>query len=96
MDQVTQQNAANSEESSSAAEQLAGQATELAEMIARFRLSKAGAKATKRHPLAAPKAVAARAVPKGATPAKPTGGKSRSTSADAFMPMDDDPDFANF
>jgi uncharacterized phage infection (PIP) family protein YhgE len=39
MNQVTQQNAANSEESASAAEQLSSQARELANMVATFSLS---------------------------------------------------------
>jgi len=42
MDQLTQQNAANSEESASAAEELSGQAAELAELVGRFRLHRTG------------------------------------------------------
>jgi methyl-accepting chemotaxis protein len=38
MDQVTQQNAANSEQSASAAEELSAQAQELSELVGRFKL----------------------------------------------------------
>jgi methyl-accepting chemotaxis protein len=39
MDQITQQNAANSEESASAAEELSGQAQEMQSMVSSFKLS---------------------------------------------------------
>jgi hypothetical protein len=41
MDQVTQQTAANSEESASAAEELSSQAEEMRSLVARFKLSNA-------------------------------------------------------
>ncbi len=47
MDKVTQQNAASSEESSSAATELAGHSRELAEMIASFQLSRGAAHASR-------------------------------------------------
>ncbi|HET7752552.1 MAG TPA: hypothetical protein VFK85_01475 [Anaeromyxobacteraceae bacterium] len=44
-DQITQQNAASSEESSSAAAELSGQAAELAALVAGFQLGRASAAA---------------------------------------------------
>ena len=50
MNQVTQQNAANSEESASAAEELSSQAAELASMVSSFRLTTRGGMVRDREP----------------------------------------------
>ncbi|MBN2339831.1 MAG: PAS domain-containing protein [Deltaproteobacteria bacterium] len=89
MDQATQRAAANSEESSSAAEELAGQAQELAAMVGKFHLGDArgrrpsitSATVYDRHPAKQRRAAGANHIQ--ATPAE-------------IMPMDDDPDFAEF
>jgi methyl-accepting chemotaxis protein len=97
MDKVTQQNAANSEESSSAAEELASQAQELAEMIGRFSLSRATVqRVAKRKQLGpATHATATKTAGKPVT-SKSAGAKSRAAKQEEFIPMEDDPEFANF
>ncbi len=60
MDSVVQQSAANSQETSSAAEELAGQAVGLAGMVGDFQLTRIAA----RHQAAAPAARQARSVPR--------------------------------
>jgi hypothetical protein len=88
MDQVTQRAAANSEESSSAAEELASQAVELAAMIGKFELGgsqssvRTTSRATNNRTLQARR--------------QPGGSNTIQTTAHEMMPMDDDPDFAEF
>ncbi|MCP4676679.1 MAG: HAMP domain-containing protein [Deltaproteobacteria bacterium] len=87
MDKVVQQAAANSEESSSAAEELSGQAQELAAMVGRFQLKRT-AKAQHRVKPAAHVQTPQR---------RSTGSNSAmSINPEELMPMDDDPDFAEF
>jgi len=85
MDEVTQQNAANSEESASAAEELSAQAQELRAMVETFRLSSAAAAATQ-----ARTAVPAPAAHKsaGASLKLVSGGKA--PAAEGVIPMDKD------
>jgi methyl-accepting chemotaxis protein len=93
MDKVVQQAAANSEESSSAAEELAAQAHELAGMVARFKLSRAhGRRDLPLKPW--------QALPSGAQ----DGGNGRegakgggyNLTPEEVIPLDSDPDFADF
>ncbi|HEX7873246.1 MAG TPA: methyl-accepting chemotaxis protein [Sphingobium sp.] len=66
MDKMTQQNAAMVEESTAAARSLAGEADELAALVARFQLRGAGRSATRAappRPQAAPRPVMARSAP---------------------------------
>jgi methyl-accepting chemotaxis protein len=93
MDKVVQQAAANSEESSSAAEELAAQAHELAGMVARFKLSRAHGARRDLKPW--------QALPAGAQ----DGGNGREGAArgsgynltpEEVIPLDSDPDFADF
>jgi methyl-accepting chemotaxis protein len=91
MDKVTQKNAANSEESSSAAEELASQAQELAALVARFQLRrstsrKASSGGRGALPSSEAKALSARKQSTAGVHLKP----------EDVIPMDDDPDFANF
>ncbi|MCP4501636.1 MAG: PAS domain-containing protein [Deltaproteobacteria bacterium] len=90
MDKVTQANASASEQSSSAAEELAAQAKELQAMVGRFELNGneaslggggAGIAVPMRQPQAAPQ-----------RPVAP----SASLSASDLIPLDNDPDFADF
>ncbi|MBN2799450.1 MAG: PAS domain-containing protein [Deltaproteobacteria bacterium] len=85
MDSVTQQAAANAEESSSAAEELSGQSQELAGLVGRFKLA--------REPRAP--ARAATRVP-AAPPAGPRKARTIALSPREVLPLDDDPDFADF
>ena len=90
MDQVTQRSAANSEESSSAAEELAGQAEELMSLVSRFRLDSGMQSQSRIRPTSPP--VNDRA--------KRSKRHNRTENIDVppheMMPMDDDPDFAEF
>ena len=88
MDQVTQRAAANSEESSSAAEELASQAVELAAMIGKFELG--GTQTSVQ--------ITSRAMNDRKLKARPRSGGSNTiqTAPHEMMPMDDDPDFAEF
>lgn len=94
MDKVTQGNAASSEESSSAATELASQAQELAAMVGSFRLERSG-----RAPRSTPPARAAAAA---ARPARESGvtGPARHRAAqvapDRIIPLDDDQVFTAF
>jgi len=93
MDQVTQQSAANAEESSSAAEELSSQAQELAAMVSRFRLQRtesrpAGSGAAARSPSATRS--------KAAQPKKASEKQGVKVKPEHLIPMEDDPDFANF
>ncbi len=84
MDQVTQQNAANSEESASASEELSAQAQELRAMVEAFRLSSAaggGGRATT--PAHAPTAHKA-----AGTSLKLVGGEN-APAAEEVIPMDE-------
>jgi methyl-accepting chemotaxis protein len=88
MNKVTQQNAANSEESSSAAVELSSQAEEVAAMVSSFQLARTRGVPTR-----------ARAeVPTLAKAARPNGGNGRSAMVkpDAVIPLDDDPAFRDF
>jgi methyl-accepting chemotaxis protein len=95
MDQVTQQAAANSEETSSAAEELAGQAQELATLVARFQLE---GQERARQPQPQYRATRARrsVPPRAPRPMRqhpPTNGHSRPES---LIPLDNDPELAAF
>ncbi len=95
MDKVVQQAAANSEESSSAAEELAAQAQELATMVARFKLDRAP---LPRRPLPGDSAHWKRALaagsPGGRRPVPAEVGYN--LAPDELIPLDGDPDFADF
>ncbi|MCP4600271.1 MAG: PAS domain S-box protein, partial [Proteobacteria bacterium] len=93
MDKVVQQAAANSEESSSAAEELSGQAQELAAMVGKFQLNRKKVSAAQRN-----RAHEAR-MQVAAAPNKSGGGNGKSgfnMNPEELIPMDDDPDFAEF
>ncbi|MGB8293829.1 MAG: methyl-accepting chemotaxis protein [Polyangia bacterium] len=88
MNKVTQQNAANSEESSSAAVELSSQAEEVAAMVSSFQLARTRGVPTR-----------ARAeVPTLAKAARPNGGNGRPATVkpDAVIPLDGDPAFRDF
>ncbi len=88
MDKVTQANASASEESSSAAEELAAQAKELQAMVGRFELNGNGATLGG--------GGAGVAVPmRQRAPQRPVA-PSASLSASDLIPLDNDPDFADF
>ena len=87
MDQVTQRAAANSEESSSAAEELAGQAQELSSMVAKFKLNSRNVPSQKNIRLTSPPVYD---VPKTSNTV------NMEPDDNGIMPMDDDPDFAEF
>lgn len=97
MDQVTQLSAANSEETSSAAEELSAQSQELASLVARFQLRNTGksaarsAPSSRLHPLK-PQA-SAKAAPK---PLKATGTNGASRRAESLIPFDVDADLRAF
>lgn len=89
MDQVTQRAAANSEESSSDAEELAGQAQELMSLVTKFRLDARVRSATLIRSTSPP--INDRRSKKG------TFDKGEmAASAEDLMLMEDDPDFASF
>jgi len=88
MDRVTQGNASASEESSSAAEELAAQAKELQSMVGRFKLegdNSAPARSSGIRVTMKPKVSSARPVSNGHT-----------VRPQDLIPLDDDPDFAEF
>ncbi|MBN2344467.1 MAG: HAMP domain-containing protein [Deltaproteobacteria bacterium] len=91
MDQVTQRAAANSEESSSAAEELAGQAQELMSLVAKFKLETSMHRNAPIRPTSPP-------INDRSKRAKNNHSlkETMETSAHEIMPMDDDPDFAEF
>jgi methyl-accepting chemotaxis protein len=100
MDKVTQQNAANSEESSSAASELSGQAAELASIVGAFQIERAADGVRAAAPPAA--AVPARPTP---TPARPMSAARARASAgngaialrpEDVIPLDDDASFQDF
>jgi methyl-accepting chemotaxis protein len=89
MNKVTQQNAANAEESAAAAEQLNGQAAELKSMVNSFTLTKSSSRHSVKHhapAVAPPKAIAHK---------KPGGYEVKPEN---ILPLDsfDDDDFADF
>ena len=88
MDQVTQRAAANSEESSSASEELASQAQELAAMVGRFHL---GNKQRSN-----PFQMTSRPIDNRRTARVKSAPTKIATTSQEIMPMDDDPDFAEF
>jgi len=90
MNQVTQQNAANSEESASASEELSSQAAELANMVNEFKLSTSGGMGVRRS-LPPPRPQQQRPVV-AALPNKSAGaGKSAKTvTSSEVIPLDDD------
>ncbi len=94
MDKVVQQSAANSEESSSAAEELAGQAQELAAMVGRFQMSRSSS--TKQRKSAGSKPVARGAVQVSEGSSGGNGAGAMSFNPEEVIPMDNDPDFAEF
>jgi methyl-accepting chemotaxis protein len=90
MDKVVQQAAANSEESSSASEELAGQAQELASMVGKFQINRnygMSHSAQQSKKASAP-------VPKKKADKKEN--RKMNINPSELMPMDDDPDFAEF
>ena len=90
MDQVTQRAAANSEESSSAAEELAGQAQELMSLVSKFKLDNRMHAAVPVRPTSPP-VYDNRRKPQGKS------GKHDMTSHPLeMMSTDDDPDFTEF
>jgi methyl-accepting chemotaxis protein len=89
MDAVVQQSAANSEESSSAAEELSSQAMELTSMVGRFQLNREPV----RSQLSSP--VVARPHP-GIPSASPTKHGRIDLQPNMIIPLDDDPELADF
>jgi hypothetical protein len=83
MNKVTQQNAANSEESSSAAAELSSQSEELAAMVSSFQLSRGGAP---RGQVSSAKNKPFRATSAPMAPLRPSN----------VIPMDGDPAFETF
>jgi methyl-accepting chemotaxis protein len=100
MNQVTQQNAANSEESSSAAAELSGQSEELASMIATFRCERAGSVA--KRPAVVKATTPALAQPRKATMKASSGlagrknGAALAVSPETIIPLDGDIAFKEF
>lgn len=96
MDQVTQLSAANSEETSSAAEELAAQSQELAALVARFQLRNSGRPArlgtAKLHPLKSSTA----ANDTKSRPLKATGTNGASRRAESLIPLDVDAELRAF
>jgi methyl-accepting chemotaxis protein len=88
MNKVTQQNAANSEESSSAAAELSSQSEELAAMVGSFQLSRAVGASAHGHV----------ASPTAAKTKRPNGGNGRSATVkpEAVIPLDSDAAFRDF
>jgi methyl-accepting chemotaxis protein len=91
MDKVVQQAAANSEESSSAAEELAAQAHELAGMVARFKLSRAHTRREHKPWQALPAGA-----DDGGNGRERAGGAGYKLTPEEAIPLDSDPDFADF
>jgi len=95
MNQVTQQNAANSEESASASEELSSQAAELANMVNEFKLSVAGNSMNMRRSLPPPRPqqrpVVAALPNKSKSSSGGGGAKStKSVKSSEVIPLDDD------
>jgi methyl-accepting chemotaxis protein len=98
MNQVTQQNAASSEEASSAAAELSGQSEELAAMVGTFQLQASGAKAPR-----VPKPITHGAAQR---PTKPTANGTKKLNGKngyavpvhpaSVIPLDGDPSFKDF
>jgi methyl-accepting chemotaxis protein len=88
MNKVTQQNAANSEESSSAAVELSSQAEEVAAMVSSFQLARTRGVPTRARVY----------VPTLAKAARPNGGNGRPVTVkpEAVIPLDGDPAFRDF
>ncbi len=94
MDKVVQQSAANSEESSSAAEELAGQAQELSAMVSRFQLTRTG----KTRQVSVARSIR-RDAPTATPKTKGNGGNGAgkmSFNPEESIPLENDPDFAEF
>ncbi len=90
MDQVTQSNASNAEESSSSAEELASQAQELNALVSRFKLdmqnqNRVAVRSAGRRPMVR-------------TAVRPGSGSDSTVqiSPEEIIPLDSDPDFATF
>ena len=97
MDKVTQANASASEESSSAAEELAGQARELQTMVGRFQLDDSPASTSTTWKAPAAKAARSRSSSAYQVPMRPkTSTLSNGVKPQDLIPLDDDPDFAEF
>lgn len=101
MDKATQRSAANSEESSSAAEELASQAEELAGMVGKFRLNEASVQQRSVGHKTETSNVIRRAMRSATEHAMVPGVNHLSkgmmnVSPQDVMPMEDDPDFAEF
>ncbi|MCL2689254.1 MAG: methyl-accepting chemotaxis protein [Chitinispirillia bacterium] len=92
---VTQENAANSEESASAAEELSAQSSELANIVAKFKLTNSSG--SHRSSSARPAARPAQVADKRRSAAKPKAlpAPSKSVKSDHIIPLDDD-DFGDF
>jgi methyl-accepting chemotaxis protein len=104
LDKVTQQNAANSEESASAAEELNSQSVTLSQTVQQFKIGVTEAKSAANAPAAKPQAKEAPTVssPKknGAAPKRElvgagTNGHARNGKANRILPLDEG-DFAGF
>ncbi len=96
MDTVTQQDAANSEESSSAAAELSGQSEELAAMVQTFQLDRMASGPSR--PVVAHR-VAARPPVKAlspSAPAKRNGQTGIVLRPEEIIPLDGDPQFKEF
>ncbi|MCL2219805.1 MAG: methyl-accepting chemotaxis protein [Chitinispirillia bacterium] len=94
MNQVTQNNAANSEESASAAEELSSQASELANLVSTFNISQASNKPPAKLPAPGGKTVHMAALPDKRTQSMPAVKKPTQTMKAAksqeIIPLDDD------
>jgi methyl-accepting chemotaxis protein len=103
LDQVTQQNAGNSEELASSAEELSSQVAALNELVSQFKVSGAGHAAT-HTPAARPKPAApaqpvkppARTVKPPAAKARPAAGAGGTTTPEQVIPMEDKEVLATF
>ena len=93
---VTQQNAANSEESSSAASELSGQAEELAAMVGSFQLDQAASVAPRRAGLAAPAKAMKPKAPARAHQNGKNGHGHIALRPEEVIPMENDPAFKEF
>jgi methyl-accepting chemotaxis protein len=97
MDKVVQQSAANSEESSSAAEELAGQSQEMAAMVGKFKLNRTASTRRPQTTQVMKSATKRPAVSKSASKSNGNGHMSDyHLSPESIIPMDADPDFAEF
>ena len=104
VDQATQQAAANSEETSSAAEELSGQSQELISLVEQFQLGASDRKQTQRRTaakFAAPRRaqrVARKSDGNGFADhgSNGHGSNGHAASAKSLIPIENDPDFADF